>query len=243
MENARDGKTKKVWYKRWRLWAIAAIVGIGVFNAGKEKISDMMFTPVPNVMGIGHSEAKTVLENAGFKVAEIEADASSVLRSSWNRTVKKGEIFKVNDETSPHYSDNKSYPIAKNKKVAIYYAKDDYIYEEPVKEQAVTEDKPAAETPEASVPKGAVEKDTVEWKQFIKEYEEWADGYIALVKKQKDNPTDMSILSDYTKALQKLAEWAEKADKVKVALENAPEALEYAAALARVALKVSGINN
>ena len=91
------------------------------------------FTPVPNVMGIGYSDAKAVLENAGFNVTAIEADASSILpNTSWaDRTVKKGEVFKVNDEISHDYSDDDYDPIARDKNVAIYYARDDYIHEKP----------------------------------------------------------------------------------------------------------------
>ena len=92
--------------------------------------SQEKFVPVPNVMGIGHAEAKAALEFAGFDVTEIEADASSILPNSvWGkRSVKKGEVFKVNDEIDFNYSDNEHFPIAPNNKVIIYYAKADYTY-------------------------------------------------------------------------------------------------------------------
>ena len=34
--------------------------------------------------------------------------------------------------------------------------------------------------------------------QFIKDYEEFVDSYIVIIKKMKANPTDMTILSEYT---------------------------------------------
>ena len=42
--------------------------------------------------------------------------------------------------------------------------------------------------------------------QFIKDYTAFVDSYIKLLKKYKANPTDASILSEYTEASQKAAE-------------------------------------
>lgn len=39
--------------------------------------------------------------------------------------------------------------------------------------------------------------------QFIKDYEAFADSYIKLLKKYKENPTDETILTEYTEASQK----------------------------------------
>ena len=89
------------------------------------------FTPVPNVMGIEHSDAKEILENSGFKVVAIETDPSNILpKSYWSRVdreVKKGHVFKVNDEVSPDYKDHSPSGIAENKSVVIYYANEDYV--------------------------------------------------------------------------------------------------------------------
>jgi hypothetical protein len=42
--------------------------------------------------------------------------------------------------------------------------------------------------------------------KFIKEYEEFTNSYIKLLKKYKANPTDSGILSDYSEAAQKATE-------------------------------------
>ena len=52
-----------------------------------------------------------------------------------------------------------------------------------------------------------------EWKQFLKEYESWVNKYAEIVKKYKENPSDISILSDYTKMMGELTKWATRADK------------------------------
>lgn len=47
---------------------------------------------------------------------------------------------------------------------------------------------------------------SVDCDQFIKDYTAFVDSYIKLLKKYKANPTDASILSEYTEAAQKAAE-------------------------------------
>jgi hypothetical protein len=46
---------------------------------------------------------------------------------------------------------------------------------------------------------------SVDCDQFIKDYSDFVDSYIKLLKKYKANPTDASILSEYTEAAQKAA--------------------------------------
>ncbi len=90
--------------------------------------------------------------------------------------------------------------------------------------------------------KSSSENDTVEWRQFLKEYEAWVDEYIEIVKKYKANPTDMSILSDYTNMLSKVSEWSEKADKIQLELKDTDEALKYSEEVLRIAGKLAEIN-
>lgn len=83
------------------------------------------------------------------------------------------------------------------------------------------------------------ETENVEWKQFLKEYNEWVDDYIVLLKKYNANPTDATILSDYTEMMNDLTEWSARADKITKELESSPEAVaEYAAELAKIAEKL-----
>lgn len=79
-----------------------------------------------------------------------------------------------------------------------------------------------------------------EWKQFLKEYEEWVDEYIEITKKYQDNPSDLSILSDYTDMMTEMAEWTSKAEDMEKELEDASpaELAEYSAELLRIAAKI-----
>ncbi|MBR5237021.1 MAG: hypothetical protein IKW06_06605 [Clostridia bacterium] len=82
---------------------------------------------------------------------------------------------------------------------------------------------------------------TVEWREFLKEYENWVDSYVAILKKYSNNPTDMSILSDYTKMVTELAEWQTRTDDMQQELEEASpaEIAEYSAELLRIAAKIA----
>ena len=81
--------------------------------------------------------------------------------------------------------------------------------------------------------------DDAEWKQFLKDYEAWVDDYIAIVKKYKENPTDMSILSDYTEMISEMTEWTERADEIELELEDTDAALEYSKEILRIAGKLA----
>lgn len=84
-----------------------------------------------------------------------------------------------------------------------------------------------------------VESDML-WRQFLKDYEAWVDTYVEFMKKYKDNPTDISLMSDYSKFVQQTAEWAEEAEKYQSDLENAsPEILgEYVETLGRITKRI-----
>ncbi len=77
-----------------------------------------------------------------------------------------------------------------------------------------------------------------EWKKFIKDYETWVDEYIELTKKMKNNPTDTSILTEYTDMASKALEWTERSEEIQKSITNQQEAIEYANELLRIADKM-----
>ena len=79
-----------------------------------------------------------------------------------------------------------------------------------------------------------------EWKQFIKDYNAWVDEYIKIVKKYKANPTDLSIMTDYTKMISEMTDWAERSEKLEEELDTT-DALEFAAELAKIAQKLAEV--
>ena len=85
------------------------------------------------------------------------------------------------------------------------------------------------------------ETSSTDWESFLDEYEAWVDDYIEIVKKYKNNPTDMSILSDYSAMMTEMADWSTKADGVASELEDASpsELAKYSARLAKIAAKLA----
>ena len=80
-----------------------------------------------------------------------------------------------------------------------------------------------------------------QWKQFLKEYEDWIDEYIEIINKLKANPSDISILTNYTDMMTEMAEWTSKTEEIGKELENASttELAEYSAELARLVAKLA----
>lgn len=80
-----------------------------------------------------------------------------------------------------------------------------------------------------------------EWKKFLNDYEDWVDDYVAILKKYQNNPTDMSILSDYADMMTELADWQSKTEKMQEELEKASpaEVAEYSAELLKIAAKIT----
>jgi len=72
---------------------------------------------------------------------------------------------------------------------------------------------PAEEPAESteSTPAASEEKESGnDCEAFLKEYEEWVDEYIVVAKKIKSNPSDMSVMSDYTRMMSELSDWDTK---------------------------------
>lgn len=81
------------------------------------------------------------------------------------------------------------------------------------------------------------------WRQWLKDYEAWVDEYIVILKKYHENPTDMSILSDYTKMLNELAEWEERTDEMKDEIKDTSEVLEFTSEITRILAKITAATN
>ena len=88
---------------------------------------------------------------------------------------------------------------------------------------------PAAEPAQPVAPAG-IDRD-----QFVKNYSAFADSYIKLVKKRRDNPRDPSILIEYTDAAAK-ALVMQKDAKACTNSEHAAEILEIANRIAKATL-------
>ena len=54
------------------------------------------------------------------------------------------------------------------------------------------------------------------WKQFLRDYESWADELIEMSAKFEDG--DMSLLDEYIKKLEEMPEWVEKWGEILVEL-------------------------
>lgn len=228
--NEQETPRKKL-YQKWWIWVIGLILVVFVWNKTSSFIDDVMTKEIPNVMGINYTDAEKVLKDKGFKVISVETDAESILSGDYNnRDVKKGDVFKVNNETNPKYT----YAKTKDKQVTVYYAKDNYPAEK-------TKQQTELQSAESKEPEASGSPET--WKQFLKDYEEWTDKYIEFAKKCKSNPNDTKLIAEYAKLAAETVEWTDKAEKYEEELRDdnvsAEVITEYINTLARITQKIA----
>lgn len=68
--------------------------------------------------------------------------------------------------------------------------------------------------------------------KFLKDYEAFVNSYVAFMKKYKANPTDMTLLANYSKML-------EKAGKMEDRAKDCNDDPKFAARLAKIATKMA----
>ena len=76
---------------------------------------------------------------------------------------------------------------------------------------------------------------TGDCEQFCTDYEAFADEYVAFMKKYKANPTDLSIMSEYSEMVQKASDMQ---DHTKDCMGDSKVAARISKALARIAKAV-----
>ena len=205
---------------------------------------------IPNVFGVDFNDAIEILEADGFEVKAIETSVKSISEKLLYplESVEKGEVFKIDDYildgignitlNSEIVYDDEARMVTDDKSVVIYYANEYYetvdgsedFVEETTKKQTTTKQKTTKS------------ESSVDWREFLVEYEEWVDDYIEIVKKYNNNPSDMSILSDYTEMVSEMTEWTDKADDVELSITDTDEALEYSQELLRIAGKLAKVS-
>lgn len=189
---------------------------------------------IPDVFGVNYTDAIGILEGDGFEVSAVEASVGSFSDKLLYplEKVDKGTVFKIDEYIIDNNGNlNKNYDVfydeglvSTDKSVVIYYAKEDYVLE---KDEAPVDTTPSTQpstesSTEATTPHTAEDEknDTGDnsidpaFKAAMDSYEEFFDEYVAIMKKYKENPTDMSILADYTKymgqyadTMQKMEDW------------------------------------
>ena len=77
-----------------------------------------------------------------------------------------------------------------------------------------------------------------EWDSVLDDYESYVDDYVAIIKKQKENPDDMSIMTEYQELMQKGTEWSTKMSEMSSNFgpEQLSRMLEIQAKLSKAAM-------
>lgn len=220
---------------------------------------------VPDVFGIDYVDATELLEAEGYEVTAIETEVEGISEKLLYplETVKKGSVFKVDDyiiDGNGNLTENYDIVydgecLSKDKNIVIYYAKTDYQYkdntnntesegdtanEESSKPISSTETSSKKEEKASSSSKSNETNDglSADFKAAMDSYENFMDEYVAFMKKYKANPTDMSLLSDYTDYMSDYADFVDDFGKWENEDLNSAELSYYLDVQTRVSKKL-----
>ncbi len=228
---------------------LAIVMLLSLAACGGEKSSAYA---IPDVFGISYTDAVNILEADGFEVSAVEAGVDSFSDKLLYHLdeVDKGTVFKVDDYIIDGNGNlTKNYDIwydgelvSADKSVIIYYAKEDFA----AKNDAVSANPSTEASSEPTIPEQTEEKNDnteesaidSEFKAAMDSYEKFFDEYVAIMKKYKENPADMSILTDYATYMGQYADTMQKLDEWESKDMTAAEAAYYVDVQTRITKKL-----
>ena len=77
--------------------------------------------------------------------------------------------------------------------------------------------KPSQEEPEESIDEMEVQDESLtsdDWNDVLNDYERYVNNYISFIKKQKENPSDMTIINEYQELMLEGTTWSTKMSKM-----------------------------
>ncbi|MBP3936148.1 MAG: hypothetical protein IK954_01010 [Clostridia bacterium] len=81
--------------------------------------------------------------------------------------------------------------------------------------------------------------ESTNWREFLIEYEEWVDAYVAAYRQILENPLDTDLYAEYLDLLDETDDWTERAADIEGELTDADELMEFSDELLRIAEKMS----
>lgn len=89
-----------------------------------------------------------------------------------------------------------------------------------------------------------LKEDTSEWKQFLKEYDKWADSYVTTMKKLSQDPSDEVVVADFQTKLRELSGWEARSGEVQMRLEgkSKEDMLKYQEELTKIISKIAEVS-
>ena len=93
-------------------------------------------------------------------------------------------------------------------------------------------------TPKAGTPSTPSTTSSSDWRKFLKDYEEFVDAYVAVLKKYTANPLDFSILGDYMDMMTAAEEWSDEYDAMSDELDDPKELAEFIKEWTRIYAKM-----
>lgn len=134
--------------------------------------------------------------------------------SSGNPGLEEGNV----EETEENYDDEDSYEYADDYEK---YSEDSEDYAQEYDEEETMD----SESDEDEDVSAACDK-------FFKGYEKFVDQYLAIIKRMKNNPNDLTVMTEYSKMMNEATDWTDK-------IENCSDDPQLAARYAKLQLKLT----
>lgn len=238
-------------YKKWQFWAIVGgaalvviVLSVMLISKSNEKDNGDTSSKVAAICETGktyYMPDGTYKIPEDFPVGTYQITAPGTDNSFGLNGYKNEEDIANHKYDQYFHSSNKNNGTDKNmitlKEGMIYVATDTDGQLQMLCDPANT--KSSASSPSSSSQSSDNSStSSSDWRQWLKDYEAWVDKYIATYKKYQNNPTDTSLVSEYTKLAAEASEWAEKANDIKTDLSTS-DATEFANTYARILDKIS----
>ena len=248
-------KKKKPFYLRWWFILIAVFAVLSVFfsiKGGNNHSKNNGKYEIPNVFGVAYTDAVDVLEADGFEVKTVETSVKEISDKLLYplKTVDKGSVFKIDDYI---YDGNGNLTLnydilydekmkSNDKSIVIYYAKEAYNSNSDTAVNTDSEDNINNTDTSVSTDTPAKESNSAgirpDFKTAMDSYEKFFDEYVAIMKKYANNPSDTSILADYTKYMGKYAQMMSDFEKWESEDMNDAELAYYLEVQGRITKKL-----
>ncbi len=250
-------KKKKPFYLRWWFILIAVLAVLSAFlrfRVSNNQSKNNGKYEIPNVFGVAYTDAVDVLEADGFEVKTVETSVKEISDKLSHplKTVDKGSVFKIDDyiydgngNLTLNYENDYSQKMKSNdKNIVIYYAKEAYSNNsDTTADNDSEEDTSNTDTSistDAASPQTESNSEGIrpDFKTAMDSYEKFFDEYAAILKKYANNPSDKSILTDYTKYMEKYTQMMSDFEKWKSEDMNDAELVYYLEVQGRITEKL-----
>lgn len=243
----KGNKSKPIYEKVW-FWVVVIIGGLFVINFiyGMIRSISNADVPIPDVKGLTKKEACEKIEKAGFICKTgYNYDPSDEKQkvSDFNVHSKTDFDDLRNGQFNNDFENKRSMRAKRGSAIEIDFELSEKQKKSFKSSTSIGEEKQTnnvISTPSVAPSPNPAKSENKSFRDFLAEYEKFANKYVDFMKKYKANPSDMSLISEYGKMVEQYTEWAKKSNNFKDELSG-DDLAEYLKVLGRIMQKLAEV--